>query len=123
VLKVAPEAIDAMEVLRLAGEATKSRARDPAAALALCTTALAMFHGDVLPDAGDGEWIVPHRVRLEEAPLGLVETNLRLDSISVVPARSSLQHPPDFGRLDASVAVPCRCEDHCRHRRRHRSGL
>ena len=49
---------------------------DPAAALALCTTALAMFHGDVLPDAGDGEWVVPYRVRLDEARLGLVEDQL-----------------------------------------------
>jgi predicted ATPase len=40
-----------------------------------------MFHGDVLPDAGDCEWVVPHRVRLEEARLGLVEDQLaaRLD--------------------------------------------
>ncbi len=40
-----------------------------------------MFHGDVLPDAGDGEWVVPHRVRLEEARLGLVEDQFaaRLD--------------------------------------------
>ena len=40
-----------------------------------------MFHGDVLPDAGDGEWVAPHRVRLEEARLGLVEDQLaaRLD--------------------------------------------
>ena len=82
VLNVEPEAVDALDVLRLAGEAARLRTGgDPAAALALCTTALAMFHGDVLPDAGDGEWVVPYRVRLEEARLGLVEDQLaaRLD--------------------------------------------
>jgi len=76
VLNVAPEAVDAIEVLRLAGEAATARSSDPAAALALCTSALAMFHGDVLPDAGDGEWVVPYRVRLDEARLGLVEDRL-----------------------------------------------
>ena len=72
-LNVEPAAVDALDVLRVAGEAARPRTGgDPAAALALCTTALAMFHGDVLPDAGDGEWVAPHRVRLEEARLGLV---------------------------------------------------
>jgi MoxR-like ATPase len=32
-----------------------------------------MFRGDVLCDAGDGEWVIPHRVRLEEVRLALVE--------------------------------------------------
>lgn len=76
VLNVAPEAVDAIEVLRLAGEAAIAQVSDPAAVLALCTTALAMFHGDVLPDAGDGEWVVPYRVRLDEARLGLIEDRL-----------------------------------------------
>ena len=75
-LNVAPEAVDAIEVLRLASEAATAHSSDPAAVLALCTTALAMFHGDVLPDAGDGEWVVPYRVRLDEARLGLVEDRL-----------------------------------------------
>ena len=82
VLNVEPGAVDALEVLRLAAEAARLRAGgDPAAALDRCSAALAMFHGDVLPDAGDGEWVVPHRVRLEEARLGLVEDQLvaRLD--------------------------------------------
>ena len=82
VLNVEPGAVDALDVLRLAAEAARLRAGgDPAAALDRCTAALAMFHGEVLPDAGDGEWVVPHRVRLEEARLGLVEDQLaaRLD--------------------------------------------
>jgi predicted ATPase/DNA-binding SARP family transcriptional activator len=81
VLNVAPAAVDALEVLHLADEAASAKASDPAAALALCTTALTMFHGDVLPDAGDGDWVAPHRVRLDEARLGLIEDQLaaRLD--------------------------------------------
>ena len=66
----------------MAAEAARLQAGgDPTAALDRCTAALAMFHGDVLPDAGDGEWVAPHRVRLEEARLGLVEDQLaaRLD--------------------------------------------
>ena len=74
VLNVEPPAVDALDVLHVAGEAAQLRTGgDPAAALALCTSALARFHGDVLPDAGDGEWVAPHRVRLEEARLGLFE--------------------------------------------------
>src|SRR4029079_776894 len=76
VLNVAPEVIDAIEVLRLAAEAATALPSDPGAALDICTAALSMFHGDVLPDAGDGEWVVPHRVRLEEVRLGLVEDQL-----------------------------------------------
>jgi predicted ATPase/DNA-binding SARP family transcriptional activator len=82
VLNVEPGAVDALEVLRLAGVVARLRAGgDPMAAVAVCTTALAMFHGDVLPDAGDGEWVAPYRVRLEEARLGLLEDQLaaRLD--------------------------------------------
>ena len=59
-----------------------------------------MFHGDVLPDAGDGDWVAPHRVRLEEVRLGLVEDQLaaRLDlggSGEVVAELEGLlsQHP------------------------------
>ena len=82
VLNVEPSSVDALDVLQLAAEAARLRAGgDPTAALDRCGVALAMFHGDVLPDAGDGEWVVPHRVRLEEARLGLVEDRIgaRLD--------------------------------------------
>ena len=47
----------------------------PAAARS-CATALAMFHGEVLPDGGDGAWLAPHRSRLEEARLRLTEDHL-----------------------------------------------
>ena len=40
-----------------------------------------MFGGEILSAAGDGDWVIPHRARLEEVRLGLVEDQLaaRLD--------------------------------------------
>ena len=81
-LEVDPSAVDALEVLRLAEQASAfRRAGDPAAALETCTTALAMFRGEILSGAGEGDWLTPHRVRLAEVRLGLVEAQLaaRLD--------------------------------------------
>ena len=48
-------------------------AGDDRGAADLCASTLALFHGDVLPAAGDGEWVTPHRVRLEEARMRLLE--------------------------------------------------
>jgi len=42
-------------------------AGDAAGAVDLCTSTLKLFRGGVLPGAGDGEWVDPHRARLEEA--------------------------------------------------------
>lgn len=42
----------------------------------MCSTALSLFRGDVLDDAGDGDWLIPHRTRLEETRLGLLEHRL-----------------------------------------------
>ena len=81
-LEVDPSAVDALEVLRLAGQASAFRsAGDPSAALETCATALAMFKGEILAGAGDGDWLIPHRARLEEVRLGLIEGQLaaRLD--------------------------------------------
>jgi predicted ATPase/DNA-binding SARP family transcriptional activator len=77
-LEVEPSAVDALEVLRVA-EAARGLldAGEAEAALEACTRALAMFRGDaVLSDAGDGDWLVPYRVRLEEVRIGLVEDQL-----------------------------------------------
>ena len=61
-----------------------------------------MFHGDVLPDAGDGEWVAPHRVRLEEARLGLVRGPVRGEARSRRwRARSSPSSKP------WSTCTPC----------------
>ena len=81
-LNVDPGAVDALEVVRLAEEASLARSGgDPSAALESCSRALALFGGDVLRHAGDGEWVIPHRARLEEVRLGLLEAHLaaRLD--------------------------------------------
>jgi hypothetical protein len=53
--------------------AAARRAGDAAAALEAATEALELFRGDVLADAGDGEWLHPHRSRLDEVRLGLLE--------------------------------------------------
>ena len=65
------------EVLRLAESAAALRAAgDASAAARSCATALAMFHGEILPDGGDGAWLAPHRSRLEEARMRLTEDHL-----------------------------------------------
>jgi len=77
-LEVDPGAVDALEVLRVAQAAKELLdANETEAALEACTRALAMFRGDaVLSDAGDGDWLVPYRVRLEEVRIGLLEDQL-----------------------------------------------
>ena len=48
-LQIEPGAVDALDVLRLADQASASRAAgDPSAALETCATALAMFGGEIL---------------------------------------------------------------------------
>jgi predicted ATPase/DNA-binding SARP family transcriptional activator len=81
-LHVDPSAVDALDVLRLAEQASAFRtAGDPSAALETCTSALAMFRGQVLSGAGEGDWVIPYRARLGEVRLALVEGQLaaRLD--------------------------------------------
>ena len=76
-LNVDAGAVDALEVLHLAEQASAFRAAgDPSAALERCVAGLAMFGGEVLGGAGGGDWLAPHRVRLEEARLGLLEGRL-----------------------------------------------
>ncbi|MFL6271847.1 MAG: ATP-binding protein [Actinomycetes bacterium] len=53
--------------------AAARRAGDAAAALEAATEGLELFRGDVLADAGDGAWLHPHRSRLDEVRLGLLE--------------------------------------------------
>src|SRR3954447_12396943 len=76
-LEVDANAIDALKVVRLAGMAKGLLGHgDADSAFDACATALAMFRGDVLCDAGDGDWLIPHRVRLEEIRMQLVEDQL-----------------------------------------------
>ena len=59
---------------------------------------LAMYRGEVLPAAGDADWVTPHRARLDEARTKLVETQfsarLRLGDVGDV-----------IGELEAAVAA------------------
>jgi predicted ATPase/DNA-binding SARP family transcriptional activator len=77
-LEVDPGAVDALEVLRIASDAKDLLdAGDATGAVETCNRGLAMFRGDVvLCDAGDGDWLVPYRVRLEEVRAGLKEDRL-----------------------------------------------
>jgi predicted ATPase/DNA-binding SARP family transcriptional activator len=73
-LALGPGQVDAVAVAGLAADAAAARRDgDPAAAHDAATGALALFRGELLADAGDGEWLQPHRTRLEEVRLGLLE--------------------------------------------------
>lgn len=81
-LAVEPQAVDALAVAELARRAARRRAAgDATATVTTCARALDLFRGDPLTGAGDGDWLVPHRVRLAEIRLSLIETDLaaRLD--------------------------------------------
>ena len=71
------DTVDALEAPRLAGEGAARLAEgDAAAAATACRAGLALFDADVLPAAGDAEWVAPHRTRLTEVRLRLVEDGL-----------------------------------------------
>lgn len=81
-LLVAPADVDALAVAADAARAAEiRRAGPPGAALDVCAAALARFRGDPFTGAGDGAWLVAHRVRLDELRLTLVEWEIeaRLD--------------------------------------------
>ena len=77
-LTLEPDQVDASHVLRLAEAAGATRrSGDAEATLATCTEALALFRGDdLLPSGGSGGWLDPHRARLAEARLMLIEDQL-----------------------------------------------
>lgn len=81
-LIVAPAEVDALAVVGDAARAAEARrGASPAAALEICTAALARFRGEPMAGAGDGAWLVAHRVRLDELRLTLAEWQIeaRLD--------------------------------------------
>jgi DNA-binding SARP family transcriptional activator len=74
-LVVDPSEVDAVAVLARATEATSMLADgDERGAADLCSTTLRLFHGDVLAAAGDGEWVISYRARLDAARMQLIET-------------------------------------------------
>ena len=69
--------MDALAVGDLAESVAAARQTgDQAAVVDAADEALALFRGEVLVDAGEGDWLAPHRARLEEVRLGLVEDRL-----------------------------------------------
>jgi predicted ATPase/DNA-binding SARP family transcriptional activator len=81
-LDVRPGDVDALAVLEHAAVAARLlEAGDLPAAADRTASALGRFRGDVLPAAGDGPWVAPHRARLEEARITLlhVGASARMD--------------------------------------------
>ena len=98
-LAIEPSDVDA--VAALDGVITASGlldAGDDRGAADLCASTLNLYRGDPLEEAGDGEWVETHRVRLEEARTKLMEIHftarLRLGDVGDV-----------IGELEAAVAT------------------
>ena len=73
-LAVEPSDVDAIAALSVVATASGLlEAGDDRGAADLCASTLGLFRGDVLQAAGDGEWVDPHRARLEEARMKLLE--------------------------------------------------
>ena len=73
-LAVEPSGVDAIAALEAVATASgRLDAGDERGAADLCASTLRLFRGDVLSAAGDGDWVDPHRVRLEEARMKLLE--------------------------------------------------
>jgi predicted ATPase/DNA-binding SARP family transcriptional activator len=98
-LVVEPSQVDALAVPAQVGTASRLLdAGDARAAADLCASTLQLYRGDLLPAAGDGDWVDPHRVRLHEARMTLVEMGLS--------ARVRLGDVRDVvGELEAAVAA------------------
>jgi predicted ATPase/DNA-binding SARP family transcriptional activator len=74
-LAIDPVEVDVVAVLARAAEAAALfDTGDHRGASDICATTLQMFRGDVLSAAGDGEWVMPHRARLDAARMQLIET-------------------------------------------------
>ena len=96
-LAVEPSEVDALAALRDSVAASRLLdAGDDRGAADLSASTLDLYRGDVLPAAG--EWAGPHRARLEEARMTLVETRYS--------ARMRLGDAGDvIGELEAAVAT------------------
>jgi predicted ATPase/DNA-binding SARP family transcriptional activator len=98
-LDVAPSEVDALAVLTHVVEASRLLDDgDDRGAADLCASTLKLYRGDILPAAGDAEWVNAHRARLEAARFQLVETQFS--------ARLRLGDTGDvIGELEAAVAT------------------
>jgi predicted ATPase/DNA-binding SARP family transcriptional activator len=98
-LAIEPSAVDALAVLRDTVRAAHLLdAGDDRGAAELSASTLKLYCGDVLPTAGDGDWVTLHRARLDEARMKLIETQFS--------ARLRLGDAGDvIGELEAAVAT------------------
>ncbi len=98
-LAVEPSAVDALVVLRDTAAASRLLdAGDDSGAADLSAATLDRYRGDLLPAAGDADWATPHRGRLDEARMTLVETRFS--------ARLRLGDTADLtGDLEAAVTA------------------
>ena len=98
-LAVEPSEVDALAVLRdSAAAAELLDAGDDRGAADLSASALERYRGDLLQGAGDGDWAAPHRARLDEARMELIETQFA--------ARLRLGGAGDvIGELESAVAT------------------
>ena len=68
-------AVDAIAVVEQAAAAARLfEEGDIRGALDASAAGLALFNGDLLPSAGSGDWVAPHRARFEETQTRLLET-------------------------------------------------
>jgi predicted ATPase/DNA-binding SARP family transcriptional activator len=98
-LAIEPYDVDALAALSATTVASGMfEAGDDAGAADLCASTLRLYRGDVLQAAGDGDWVIPHRARLDEAQMTLLEiqfgARLRLGEVGDV-----------IGELEAVVAA------------------
>ena len=76
-LAVNPADVDALRVVELSGTAHElRRAGNVVAALKSATEGLSLFRGAPFAEAGDGQWLLPHRIRLDQVRVGLLEDQL-----------------------------------------------
>jgi len=76
-LSVEPAEVDALAAVVQADAAARSlEGGDDRTADDLSSSTLELYRGELLQAAGDGAWVTPHRARLEETRLKLVETQL-----------------------------------------------
>jgi predicted ATPase/DNA-binding SARP family transcriptional activator len=73
-LTVDPADVDALTApVRATEAAALLDSGDNRGAAQICSTALQLFRGEVLPTAGDVDWAIPHRARLDAARMHLIE--------------------------------------------------
>jgi predicted ATPase/DNA-binding SARP family transcriptional activator len=97
-LDVDPELVDAARFERLAADADRAAARDPARALGLLAEALGLWRGPALAEFADQPWAQAEAARLEELRLAAVELRAEL-------RLAAGRHGELVGELEALVAA------------------